>query len=337
MRVEAVDPADGAAFAAWFAVQAACEQHDRPGEPGYLEHEVRAIAREGAGPDPDSAVLLLAAVDGDAVVGAVRADQPRRDNLHLAEVELYVLPGERRRGAGRLLTSALEERLRADGRTTLMGYSDEPPGRPSAMSQGAGEALGFAVGQREVRRDIDLPLDEERAAALERSLAPHVDGYDVVVWRGRVPEEHVDDLAVLHARMSTDVPMADLDITAEEHDAARVRRHEDRAVAMDRVLVGAGAVHRASGRMVAYTDQAVPLQAPERAYQWNTIVLTEHRGHRLGTLVKLACLRELPRAVPQVRWISTWNAEENEPMIRVNDALGARVDGGSLAWQKRLR
>ena len=121
MHVTAVDPTDTQAFAAWFAVQAASEQDARPDEPGYLEHEVRAVAVEGAGPDPDSAVVLLAAVDGDAVVGALRADLPQRDNLHLAEVELHVLPGQRRRGAARSLVDALEARLRADGRTTAVG------------------------------------------------------------------------------------------------------------------------------------------------------------------------------------------------------------------------
>ena len=40
--------------------------------------------------------------------------------------------------------------------------------------------------------------------------------------------------------------------------------------------------------------------------------------------------------VSEVRFISTWNAAENEPMIRVNDALGARVNGQLVNWQKRL-
>jgi len=80
----------------------------------------------------------------------------------------------------------------------------------------------------------------------------------------------------------------------------------------------------------------VPLSEPARAYQGDTIVLSEHRGHRLGIVVKLACLRLLSGQVPQARVITTWNAEENVAMIRVNDALGARVNGTSTAWQKRL-
>lgn len=327
--------ADGPAFDAWFAVLRACELHDRPDEPGYLPEEVRAEVREGSSHDPDVRRLLLSAtVDGE-VVGAARTGLPRRDNPHLAELELFVLPSYRRRGIARALLQHLDRVWEADGRTTVIGYADEPPGRPSAMTLGAGEALGFALEQSEVRRDVDLPLDPARVAALEAQCAPYADGYDVVTWRAAVPEPLLDDLAVLHARMSTDVPLADLDIAPEVFNGARVRRHEQLAVASGRAMVGAGAVHRATGRMVAYTDQAVPLAAPSRAYQWNTIVLAEHRGHRLGTLVKLAALQRLSAEVPQVRVISTWNAAENEAMIRVNDALGARVDGAVTAWQRR--
>lgn len=340
MLIQPVDPRDEAAFAAWFAVQHAVEEDERPGEPGYLPEELRASALTGSGPDPDTAIVLLSAcLEGaveEGVVGAARLDLPRRDNLHLCELSLFVHPRARRRGVGRALLAEVERRLREDGRTSVMGYTDEPPGRPSAMASGAGRALGYVLTQEEVRRDIDLPLDPDRAAALEAAARPCAVDYDVVLWQGAAPEHLVDDLAVLHQRMSTDVPMADLDITEEAFDAARVRRHEELARAMGRTLLGAGAVHRPTGRMVAYTDMAVPGAAPERAYQWNTIVLSEHRGHRLGTLVKLACLRLLSEQVPQARVISTWNAVENTPMIRVNDALGARVNGTSGAWQKRL-
>ena len=336
MEVTTVDPRDGQAFDAWFAVLQAVEREDRPDEVGYTAQEVRAAALTGSGPDPDSSVLLLAAVQDDAVVGTARLDLPRRDNLHLAEVELCVHPLARRRGVGRVLSAELERRMRADGRRSAIGFSDEPPGRASAMTQGAAQALGYAWTQEEARRDIDLPLPAQAVRDLEDRCRPYALDFELVTWRDVAPEGLLDDLAVLHQRMSTDVPMADLDVTEEVFDAARVRRHEQLARDMGRALFGAGAVHRPTGRMVAYTDQAVPLDLPERVYQWNTIVLTEHRGHRLGTLVKLACLQRLSQEVPAARFISTWNALENTAMIRVNEALGARVNGHVVAWQKRL-
>ena len=60
-----------------------------------------------------------------------------------------------------------------------------------------------------------------------------------------------------------------------------------------------------------------------------------HR-HRLGLLVKLAALQELAVRSPRTRFISTWNAQENAPMIAVNDLLGARVHGRLVVLQKVL-
>jgi hypothetical protein len=53
-------------------------------------------------------------------------------------------------------------------------------------------------------------------------------------------------------------------------------------------------------------------------------------------LVKLAALRELSASSPSTAYISTWNAQENAPMIAVNDALGARTNGRLPLLQKVL-
>jgi hypothetical protein len=81
---------------------------------------------------------------------------------------------------------------------------------------------------------------------------------------------------------------------------------------------------------------AVSKTAPDQGYQWDTLVLREHRGHRLGLLVKAANLQALITELPEVRRVFTWNATENEPMLRVNRALGFAPIGHTTEWQKQL-
>lgn len=338
MRIEPVDARDETAFADWFTVMRAAEKHLRPDEPGLLIHEERLIVLEGQGPDPDDRQLVLLARDGDGrAVGGARLSLPQRDNPHLCELELAVHPQARRRGVGRALVADIERLMRADNRTTVLGYVDEPPALArQAPARPFAAALGWSLAQEELRRDIDLPLDPDRAAELEQRCAPYAEDYAIRTWSGRCPDELLNDRALLIQRMSTDVPLGEIDLHEQVWDGARVRRVEQRNAAMDRAFVSGGAVHRPTGRLVAYTDMGIPRSVPDRAYQWDTIVLEEHRGHRLGTMVKIAALRELAVQWPQCRYISTWNAEENAHMISVNDALGARVNGLAPCYQRVL-
>ena len=333
VEIVEVDPRDDAMFAQWFAVIEASEALDRPGEPGWLLHEQRTASLS----DEDSRKSVLAAVDGGRVVGAARTDLPLRDNLHLCEHVLAVHPDCRRRGVGRRLDEEVVRRARAAGRDTLLAMCDEPPGQEGrSVGRLAAVALGYEVVQQEVRRDIDLPLDPERVRELERTCAEHAAAYDVRTWWDRCPDDLAEDCARLHQAMSTDVPKDEVDWREEVWDVDRLRRNEQLTAAADRTCVGAGAVHRESGRMVAFTTMGLPRSARQRAYQWETLVTREHRGHRLGMLVKLAALQELAASDPPPRFISTWNARENTPMIAVNEALGARTNGGIAALQKRL-
>jgi hypothetical protein len=136
--------------------------------------------------------------------------------------------------------------------------------------------------------------------------------------------------------MSTDAPSGDLSFEEEVWDAARVEE-SNRLLALQgvRKLV-AVAQHVASGRLVAFSELALPQDHPSEAWQWATLVLREHRGRRLGLAVKLANLDHLAAAFPEVRVITTGNAGENAPMIAVNDMLGFEVAADGTFWQKEL-
>ena len=72
------------------------------------------------------------------------------------------------------------------------------------------------------------------------------------------------------------------------------------------------------------------------AFQEMTIADPGHRGHRLGTIIKIENQRLLRRYRPMQRYVHTCNAESNDFMIDINEAVGYRVVDAWVGYQKRL-
>ncbi|MBM7479738.1 GNAT family N-acetyltransferase [Oerskovia jenensis] len=327
-------------------------------------------------PEPDPATDgATALADDDAADGARRADREQAGgnapepqdvggaaivwlatdaNTHLAYVTLMVRPTLEGRGIGETLLARAEEIARADGRTTVIvpsNHSPEPPpgpgaldaptgaGRVPAASRGARFALGHGYALEQVERAsvLRLPVAPERLDTLEREATRAAgDDYRLHTWWDEVPAAWQDQVAILWTRMSTDVPSADLDVEESPWDAARVRSYlADMAGRHQHVLVTV-AEHVPTGTLTAFSVLQIPVSDVLFAFQEDTLVLREHRGHRLGMLVKVANLRAYAERRPGERRINTWNAQENEHMLAINVALGFEPVGVAAVWQKKL-
>jgi GNAT superfamily N-acetyltransferase len=196
---------------------------------------------------------------------------------------------------------------------------------------------GWRLEQVERGSRIPLPIDPAELAA-RRTTAEQAAGpdYGVHTWSARTPERWLDDQAHLHTRMSTDAPSAGLEEPEDVWDAERVREHDQRTGDTARVVLTAVAEHIPSGRLVAFTQLAVPRDLARPVSQEDTLVLREHRGHRLGMLLKVANLQHLEQNAPGHPSVLTWNAEENRAMLDVNEAVGFEPIGYEGAWRKDL-
>lgn len=335
IEVEAIDPRDKPAFDAWFTVWNAIDKERWPGQPGWQYEELLAMAldRDG-GFERRPLVARLSGV----VAGVAGLEITRHENFHLARVDLRVLPELRRRGVGTALVEAAERIAAAAGRTELAA-EDETPLRADCVNSAEPFArhLGFTVVQRMVRRRIDLPLTNVHAAALRQDPRAAPPGYTMVTFGNRWPDEYLDDRCELGRRMSTDIPMGEQELDEQVWDAARVRALEASIAAQNRDKITTAARHDASGRLVGFTEVAIPLGAPESAWQHDTLAMREHRGHGLGFAMKLANLIAVHQQHPRVLRINTWNAEENGPMIAVNEDLGFQVEAHATDWHRPIR
>lgn len=292
------------------------------------DHRYFAAVDEGDGDDAIAGVDGVAGAAGGTVVAAAELVLPRRDNLTLALLDLAVHPDHRRRGTGTLVLDHLVRLAQEAGRTTLLTETAYPSGG-SDPGEAFLRAHGFEVGQTMQRNDLDV------RSHLPGEV-PRLDGYAIETSTDDTLDEWLEDRAHLSRRMSTDAPVGDLDLAEEDWDADRVREQREATRKSNRRAVESVARHLRTGRLVAFTQLQVPVAEPVLAYQQDTLVLREHRGHGLGQALKIANLRAAREAFPGLVTVRTWNAQENGPMIAVNEALGYRTTAIQREWQRRL-
>lgn len=292
--------------------------------------------------------LFLARMDGRIVGRGVYEWQPE-ESATAAFIEVQVAQNMRRRGIGTSLLRVLEGAAAADGLRVIQSWSShlpavsddvlEPPTGFGAIERNSAAARfaqshGYTLEQVDRISRIDLPVDPALLAAKRADAAAYAPGYDVVQWVGRCPEEWLSDMAHLHQRMSTDAPMAAIEFAEEDWDEARVRNLDDMNMGGGRLNLSSAARHLESDQLVGFTEISLPEQEGRPASQWDTLVLKEHRGHRLGMLLKVANLELLQRVSPVTPRVTTYNAEENRPMLDVNEAVGFVPTAYEAAWKK---
>jgi GNAT superfamily N-acetyltransferase len=336
-RVVRLDPAGQRALDASFEIREAARAHDLPDFPRTCRYRHDASVRI-PWPGYDEAYWL--AFRGDRPVGVGNVSLPQLDNLENAWAEIFVHPDHRRHGAGRALYDQIVEYARAGGRTRLMADTIEalPGGQARTF---AGSAFAKAMGMDnvlgEVRRSLDLTTAD--TSGYDRLLADawaHADGYSLVQWRDHAPDEYVADVAYLDGRLHSDAPMGELDWAPENIDAERMRRMEETRLAHGSRLYSSAVRHDASGRVVAVTALMLEKTVSDHAWQLITLVDPPHRGHRLGTIVKIANLQYAMAGEPALRTVDTWNAAVNDHMISINEAIGFRAMDSLVNWQRTI-
>ena len=293
--------------------------------------------------------LFLARVDGRIVGRGTYEFAPEpRDPVGWLTVE--VLPEFRRRGVGGALFDAMEQVARRDGRTVYQsGFFSRTnlPGRKIKSPTGFGSvpakddgvrfalAHGFALQQVERASRLALPVDPAVLGA-NRARAEAAAGpdYRVVRWEGRTPHDRRGDLARMRNRMATDAPYGQLDIREEEWTADRVRDQDDLEELSPRIMLTSTIEYIPTGQLVAFNELSVPPETTRPISQRDTLVLREHRGNRLGMLLKVDNIQALTDTHPGHPAITTGNAEENRYMLDVNEAVGFVAMAYESAWKK---
>jgi GNAT superfamily N-acetyltransferase len=328
MHIERVDLADADTIRACFQVFLAAQQIDEPDGPFFTEQPFRGWLTVGWGGDRREIWVIRGPEEG-TVAGWYRLELPDLENLDQADLVLVVHPARRRHGLGRALLEHAAARAAANGRSMLNAQTRcGSDGEPFARSTGAEPGLV------DVQRVMDVrAMGDDQLARLRETAEQAAAGYSLRSWTGLVPEDFLEQAAALFAALN-DAPH-DPHIASAVWDAQRVRERVNGLRPHYGLRIYAiAAVKGDTGEPAALTEVAVDPADPGWGHQMLTGVTREHRGHRLGLLVKTTMAEWLRTAEPTLERIQTWNAGSNRYMIAVNEALGYTILGQpAISWR----
>lgn len=302
-------PADLAAVAGiWSAAWAEWVPGERATSPEAFVDYDRFTAH------PEQLHRCLARADDGEVVGHGQVHWREGPGGGIARV--FVAPPQRGRGIGRALFEELLSVARTGERSSLTLEAVEDSAA-ATMCAAAGLRPDMVMElNRTDPRAIPVDLLEGWRAAGEAAAGYSLEAYDVPCPNEAVAADFI------HARhVMNDAPRwegePEATYTVDELlavEAASVAAHQD--------WWNVGVRHDATGELVGISEVYLPRARPWIVFQGDTGVHPDHRGHGLGAWMKAVNHLRLRDERPDVEVVQTWNATGNEPMLRINRALG---------------
>lgn len=334
LDIQALDPRDESTLRAAYTTRTAAASVDCPGEAEPCWFQFRgqmSVPRSGFRQQ------ISAIRKNDRILGGYRLELPQYENTDTAVLELLVHPDYRHTGAGRRLLSHAGDQTRRAGRERIVVDAESTLGEQRTgyttflVNAGAepvliGTSLRLDLNQAQVQAH-----DHLLKAALEAS-----GDYQILHWVDQAPHPLQDGVFRLMSQIFSDSPSDSSDWEAAAWNADRSAANERllRACRITRYTTAARSTK--DGCLVGLTTLAFTTSCPEQAQQWETIVMPEHRGHRLGTRLKIENLRFALQHKRQAMAVHALNADSNLPMRAVNDALGFRPHRGWVRWELAL-
>jgi len=239
-------------------------------------------------------------------------------NRHLMSVGVEVGRDHRRRGIGRSWLPLVVELMDRHGCTVLGMSADEESGHAFLKWLGAEARLSDAESRLQLAEVDWAMVDRWIAEGEKRSPQTRLEFYE-----DSVPEAMWEEYAAQLSSLLNTIPFEQLDHGEIVITPAQVREWYERMAAV-REESHTVIARESDGSMSAMTDVTWAAHTPAVVHQQFTGVRPEARGRGIGKWIKAAMLRKVHELHPEARWITTYNAASNDPMLKINHALGFR-------------
>ncbi len=271
------------------------------------------------------------------LVGIGLVSLPLEENLDTAQVALAIHPDFYGRGVGSALADKIREKVEESGRERISTWGWSPVGADISSAElpwnKIASRLGVEAKNTATFKGLDLPLSPAVSEEIESEIAGHAGDYRLETWTSGIPEGQLENYGVVLRQLDLDEPTGAVQNEAPVYTAERVREMQQRLEArgMRAIITVAFAP---DGSIAAQTEiNYSGVEGNTVAFQENTLVMPAHRGHRLGTAVKLANYRVLAQEAPGIARIFTGNSDLNSHMNAINDRFGFKPVYTEIAYQ----
>lgn len=318
--------ASDALWARYQAYRLARAAEDMPGEPIWTDAQFRAHLRSEFPLTRHQ--RWYASLDGEIVGNLIVSQRkdgtdPAGEYAHLADLNGGVRVAFRRRGVARALLAQARAAMCETGRTvaTLSSVSDD--GRAMLAHCGAVQKLAM-VEQRLAVASIDTAGLQAWQTAVTPPLRWEVHA-------PRVPLERFKQMIPQLDALWAQVPIGTLDVPPPRQELSSLKAWYDD-------LDAHGGQHHLvwlfeGDQLVAASHGNWDARSPDRAFQNITAVDAAWRHRGLAHAVKARLLQQLLQGCPDARWVVTFNATSNAPILAVNQRFGFTLHRVQTSFQ----
>lgn len=341
VTIRPLDPSSDLELDQYLALERALDEHTYGGSQALTREQLRAQLSESPYWTVRRWVAIAEVIEGgELLVGRANAFMPLQENLETISVGVSVHPSFRGQGiATGLVEEVLIPAIRESGRSLVEGYGEVPADgdadNPEEPVNRLARRLGITRKNLAVCRALPSPLETSLLDELQAEAEEKLGDYRIELWDGEIPEEHLTAYGLLMRQLELDEPDEEVEHEAPDYTPERIRESERRMREAGTLRITAVAV-APDGSFAGNSEVHLHESADSTlGWQENTLVMPEHRGHRLGLALKVATHRQLGQRAPQLRSLVTWNSHVNPWMIEINEKLGYRVLYRELVLQGR--
>lgn len=326
-RLEHDDATDEEIFANWeFFSQLRAER--QPDDPPFPWEDFVASWRNHA-THVRELIGMIQEPESGKIIGRASVWLNSKDNVHMAWIDLGVLPEHRRQGLGRRLFGWAAEESKADGRNLILLESNGrvPAGAIMAERMQARPGLEARVSQL-----VLSEVDREQMRSWKERAAERAEGFEIGFWDGPFPEDELPAIVELLKVMNT-APRDNLELEDEDLTSEMLREHERNMEASGSYRWVVYAREKATGDFAGFTEIFARKSIPSVIWQGGTGVYPRFRNLGLGRWLKADMIERVLDNMPEAKFVRTGNAESNGPMLGINVAMGFKPYLSEMVWQ----